>query len=671
MIDYDEDWLIALIFRLEGSLALRASLYAIPSATLAVLLVCLDDWIPNFREDQGFLDLKVSQVWTAATACLMLLLGFRTSTAMARFWEGTSLLHQMRGEWFDAVSCCVTFSRPPSGVPTEEIKRFRHTLVRLMSLCHGSALEEIKGNDESDFIETIDVAGLDIRTLKLLHECKELYDFNRVELLLHFCQSTITKAYEDEILKVAAPIISRVYQTLSRGFVNLLNAKKICDTKFPFPYAQLIAFLLLLQTLLTPLMVSSIFSSGVFTFVFAFLPVFGFYSISFIAAELENPFGNDDNDLPLQHFQSEMNSCLLMLLHHQADHVPNVGPACIMDFDDLVSPMSECESDDFGMMHSTRSKQRRSIMRGSGSRASQQDHTSVILAASNWPSSAPPPGAKGDSESEVGGVSHQSGVFRSSIKAIVSESEGRFKESSRSANSPTRAASIFGHRVFEDNLNMSSESEPPPLAAELGDKDLEKREKNLHKPTSPSTDETLQRVTSGISSSFRPFRANSQMGASSSTQKKERVKTSIAMAARMASERGDSSNAGSRSPSKGLAEMDSEASPMRTKPTWGGWSCGQVVEKGASRPPPRAPPKVDDSERRAVEKAVSPAQLAEIMQDWSAKVEDQIKELGRNADAVQQLRTVLPPLLDSTVNSVVDRLVQRVNLSFSPASADV
>ena len=30
---------------------------------------------------------------------------------MERFWEGTGLLHQMRGEWFDAVSCCVTFTR--------------------------------------------------------------------------------------------------------------------------------------------------------------------------------------------------------------------------------------------------------------------------------------------------------------------------------------------------------------------------------------------------------------------------------------------------------------------------------------------------------------------------------------------------------------------------------
>ena len=31
--------------------------------------------------------------------------------------------------------------------------------------------------------------------------------------------------------------------------------------------------------------------------------------LNFIGVELENPFGQDDNDLPLDHFQDEMNNC--------------------------------------------------------------------------------------------------------------------------------------------------------------------------------------------------------------------------------------------------------------------------------------------------------------------------------------------------------------------------
>merc|ERR1719395_501808 len=102
----------------------------------------------------------------------------------------------------------------------------------------------------------IDPLGLDNATLKHLKLCKEVHHFNRVEVILHLTQTIITKALDDGILKIPPPILSRVYQTLSRGFVNLLNAKKIADTRFPFPYAQLITILLLIQTILTPLMIS-------------------------------------------------------------------------------------------------------------------------------------------------------------------------------------------------------------------------------------------------------------------------------------------------------------------------------------------------------------------------------------------------------------------------------
>merc|ERR1719174_1077753 len=94
--------------------------------------------------------LSNSLAWSAATGCLSMLLGFRTSQAMSRFWEGTGLLHQMRGEWFDSVSCCVTFSRGALSKKHPQVMAFRHTLVRLMSLCHGYALEEISLSDAED-----------------------------------------------------------------------------------------------------------------------------------------------------------------------------------------------------------------------------------------------------------------------------------------------------------------------------------------------------------------------------------------------------------------------------------------------------------------------------------------------------------------------------------------
>mmetsp|Transcript_130377 Transcript_130377/g.237084 ORF Transcript_130377/g.237084 Transcript_130377/m.237084 type:complete len:617 (+) Transcript_130377:68-1918(+) len=344
MIEYSEDYLLSLIFRHKGSVAARASVFAIPAALITIFILYLDEISPGFREDHGLKELASSQLWAVSTSVLAILLAFRTNRAMARFWEGTGLLHQMRGEWFDSVSCCVTFSR--AALPTKfvDVHEFRHTIVRLMSLCHGSALEEIAGNAGDGELETIDSFGLNVRTLKHLKDCKVTHHFNTVEVLLHMIQSLITKNLDDGVLKIPPPILSRVYQTLSRGFVNLLNAKKIADTRFPFPYAQTIAFLLFLNIVLTPMMISCLISSKVWAPIFAFVPIFGMFSLNFIGVELENPFGNDDNDLPLDHFQTEMNKCLLMLLEDNADLIAGVSKQrCIREFSKLKGSMRPSE----------------------------------------------------------------------------------------------------------------------------------------------------------------------------------------------------------------------------------------------------------------------------------------------------------------------------------------
>lgn len=338
MIDYEEDWIFWLIFRREGSVAWRVSLFALPASLIAVLILFLDDWSQEFEQNSGYRDIIGSQTWSASVGALAILLSFRTSSALKRFWEGTGLLHQMRGEWFDSVSCCVTFSRNATETKPKEVSDFRHTLVRLMSLCHASALEEIADSDE-DHLETIDMAGIDLSTLRHLIECKRVHDFNRVEVLLHMSQTLITKAHADDVLAIPPPILSRVYQTLSRGFVNLLNAKKITDTRFPFPYAQVISILLFLQVFLMPIMMSALIRNKWFAAILTFIPIFGMFSLNFIASELENPFGNDDNDLPLEHFQCEMNTSLLMLLHHNTDHVALLSDRCQLDFSKLVWSM--------------------------------------------------------------------------------------------------------------------------------------------------------------------------------------------------------------------------------------------------------------------------------------------------------------------------------------------
>merc|ERR1712232_561327 len=49
---------------------------------------------------------------------------------------------------------------------------------------------------------------------------------------------------------------------------------------------------------------------------------FSFWSINYIAMELEQPFGDDPNDLPMAELQSNFNSSLCVLFDEQAVQPP-------------------------------------------------------------------------------------------------------------------------------------------------------------------------------------------------------------------------------------------------------------------------------------------------------------------------------------------------------------
>jgi len=339
MIDYQTgDWMWKYVFSLRGSVVGKALWVAVPSSLLSLALVLLQDPLKETRKELGLVD-GTTILWAAVSGPLVALVGFRTSQAWGRFWEGTSLLHAMRGEWFDSASCLVTFTFGAKDTKRDEVRDFRHTLVRLMSLCHGSALDELK-LDQSECYEVLDIRGLDDETLSMLNNAKDS-GFNRVEVLLHLIQVLVINAQKGGVIDVPPPILSRVYQTLSRGFVNLLNAKKIKDTRFPFPHAQAIALMILVLSVLTPVVVTSLMNEALLAMAATFVPMLGLCILNYAAEELEMPFGDDDNDLPLSHFQKEMNSSLLMLIHECSDHVPSLKAKAHRDFESLQSSLTD------------------------------------------------------------------------------------------------------------------------------------------------------------------------------------------------------------------------------------------------------------------------------------------------------------------------------------------
>eukprot|EP00927_Polykrikos_kofoidii_P071889 TRINITY_DN6808_c0_g1_i1.p1 TRINITY_DN6808_c0_g1~~TRINITY_DN6808_c0_g1_i1.p1 ORF type:complete len:673 (+),score=59.94 TRINITY_DN6808_c0_g1_i1:101-2119(+) len=377
MILYDAgDYHLGFIWSLQGSTLPKACLFGLPSAFMSLAWILLQEEYPD--QIQFYVNLNVSASWAILTVVLGMLLSFRTNKAYARFWEGTTLVQQMRAEWFEACSNLMAFSKmailkdPTNPEVRKRSTTFGFTLVRLVSLMHGAALRQVTGGDGEEF-DVLDVGGIDEESLDYLQVDCAIDEVNRVEVLLHWVQVLITDSIHEGILVTPPPILTRSYQTLSRGMVNLHNVRKLADVPFPFPLSQMLSVLLLIQSFLTPIFVSQLKVGLCGAFVLSFMPTFGMWSLMFISGELEQPFGQDPNDLPLCELQYEMNNSLLMLLDERAQRAPTLKAEAIMDLSELRANLGESNSTTqiLGSVEAEEREQR--IMRGSGRKLSRAE----------------------------------------------------------------------------------------------------------------------------------------------------------------------------------------------------------------------------------------------------------------------------------------------------------
>eukprot|EP00927_Polykrikos_kofoidii_P037736 TRINITY_DN3195_c1_g1_i1.p1 TRINITY_DN3195_c1_g1~~TRINITY_DN3195_c1_g1_i1.p1 ORF type:complete len:612 (+),score=96.95 TRINITY_DN3195_c1_g1_i1:109-1944(+) len=338
MIQYDYgDFHLGFIWQFSGSTIPLAAFFAVPSCLQAIMWRWLLTRWPDMLSSVGMLTPGIAN--SCLYAILGLLLGFRTNKAYARFWEGMTLVQQMRAEWFESCSNLMAFSNipltkePGNEATKAKVMEFQYTLVRLMSLMHGAALRQIGGSCEE--FDVLDVHGLDNTSMEYLNDFCSLHEINRVEVLLHWIQVLITDNIASGVLVVPPPILTRAYQTLSRGMVNLHDVRKLADIPFPFPLSQMIVVLIMVQCVMTPMLLAAVIDSVVSVPMVTFIPIFGMWSITFIAGQLEQPFGQDANDLPLSNLQFEMNNSLLMLLDESTQRSPRLKKSAIRSVEKL------------------------------------------------------------------------------------------------------------------------------------------------------------------------------------------------------------------------------------------------------------------------------------------------------------------------------------------------
>jgi len=124
---------------------------------------------------------------------------------------------------------------------------------------------------------------------------------------------------------------------LGMGLVNYHEAQQVVIWPFPFPYAQLSAVLLFVHSVLTPMVISQSSSSAVTCSILSLVSVICLRGIDLICWELDNPFGNDENDLPSYEMHQEMIQDMILLTNPRIMRVPRLLPAAKLNYRDLAA----------------------------------------------------------------------------------------------------------------------------------------------------------------------------------------------------------------------------------------------------------------------------------------------------------------------------------------------
>jgi len=271
--------------RISGSVLPAAMRWAAAAGVAGFVL----KFLQNEYMPKDFLgDLEISPAaYSGFSFTLGFVIVFRTSQCYNRFWTCATHVNAMRAEWYEAASGLTTFISMSSHDDVEQ-EVFCHRVIRYFSLMHSLALQALADGEEA--FPVIDLESIPNESL----------------------------------------------QQMTMGMVNYNSVLDIISIPFPFPYAQVTFILLTFYVCFIPVVMCLLVNAPWIACICGFLSVLCLVSVDLVSTEIENPFGEDANDLPCHEFQNKMNKALMNLLHPAANEPPELLDNAKLSFAELM-----------------------------------------------------------------------------------------------------------------------------------------------------------------------------------------------------------------------------------------------------------------------------------------------------------------------------------------------
>lgn len=270
MIDYDAKSWLGVVTRIRGSVGPRVVPRMVITGGLGWLASCL-------YEHEKFHTPAVAH--TMIGVALGLLLVFRTNASFDRWWEGRKLLGGIVNRTRDLARQIMAF------VPTDS-KPDADVSLRLINTFFAVAMQGLR--DEKDLSALGELLTAEERAQ--LEPVK-----TRATVVLTWISRRLDRLARDGKLTDARLLAMDTNLTALVDYHS--GCERIVRTPIPFAYAQHIKLFVTLFCFTVPFAIVDAMKG--WTPVAAAIFAFALFGIDEIGVEIEDPFGYDDNDLPI------------------------------------------------------------------------------------------------------------------------------------------------------------------------------------------------------------------------------------------------------------------------------------------------------------------------------------------------------------------------------------
>jgi hypothetical protein len=156
------------------------------------------------------------------------------------------------------------------------------------------------------------IGGVSDAEISFLQKARGPYA--KTQLAWSWLSELMVRSHLDGTLgNVHAAILSRLFQNISDGMKEYNRARQIMYIPFPFPHAQLSVFYTFVLVPLLPFLMDQFTNVRWVGVLLTFLAVTCLVGLHEVARELENPFRNVPNEVPICTMQASFNEGLLVM----------------------------------------------------------------------------------------------------------------------------------------------------------------------------------------------------------------------------------------------------------------------------------------------------------------------------------------------------------------------